>query len=172
MENTMKKKEMLMKKVLAFVLVLVMTMGIIPASTVHAKIDGYRFKYNGVTITMGSKAKKFINAAGTPKSTSKSSSCSYDGYDITRKYSDFILYTYTNSKSSGAAEYVSGITFLTKNVTVKGYGIKIGSKEKKVKKKLGNQTPVYGIYTYTKGQTKLQIEVKDKKVKNIRYLKI
>lgn len=133
----------------------------------EAAIKGYKFKYKGVTITMNSKAKKFIKKAGTPVSYRESKSCAYDGKDRVRQYKDFILYTYSNSDNG--PEYVNGITFLTNKVKTKE-GVKIGSKLKKVKKAYGKSKARYGIYTYTKGRTKLQIQVANGKVSNIRYL--
>ena len=164
------------KKFLRFTVIFMVIIAIIVGMTSFSTIEvqaatGYKIKYNKVTITMGSKAKKFINAAGTPKEKKTSKSCAYDGKDITRYYNDFILYTYTNSNKKSAKEYVQGITFLTSNIKVKKYGIKIGSTEKKVKKKLGKKKPKYGVYTYYKGKTKLQIEVNNGKVTNIRCIK-
>lgn len=128
---------------------------------------GYKFKYSGVTVTMDSAAKKLIKKAGKPIKKSVKKSCAYKGKDRTYQYKDFILKTY--SKTDKGAEYVQGITFRTNGVSTKE-GIKIGSDESAVKKKYGSQKPNFGIYTYIKGNTKLQFEISNKKVKNIRYV--
>lgn len=128
--------------------------------------SGYQFKNNGVTVTMHSPAKNFIKKAGKPQKTKVKKSCAYKGKDRTYQYKDFILYTY--SKSANGAEYVLGITFRTNKVSTKE-GVKIGSPESLVKKKYGNAKPKFGIYTYTRGTSKLQFEVTNKKVSNIRY---
>lgn len=94
-------------------------------------------------------------------------SCAYKGKDRTYKYKDFILYTYSNSDKG--AEYVNGITFLTSKVSTKE-GIRIGSPYSSVKKKYGEVKDRFGVYTYKKGKSKLQIEVTDDVVTNIRYI--
>jgi hypothetical protein len=137
------------------------------STSVDAASKGYQFKKYGVTISMHGKAASFIKKAGKAQKTSVSKSCAYDGKDRTYQYKDFILYTY--SKSDKGAEYVNGITFRTKNVSTKE-GIKIGSSEEQVLEAYGKATPKYGIYTYKKGKSRLQIEVTDEKVTNIRYV--
>ena len=94
-------------------------------------------------------------------------SWAYDGKDRTYQYKDFILYTYSNSDKG--TEYVSGITFRTDKVSTKE-GIKIGSTEEEMLEAYGDAKAKYGIYTYQKGKSKLQFEVSDGKVKNIRYV--
>ena len=128
---------------------------------------GYQFKYKGVTVTMHSPAKNFLKKAGKAQKTKVKKSCAYKGKDRTYQYQDFIFYTY--SKSAEGAEYVMGITFRTNKVATKE-GVKIGSPESLVTKKYGKATPKFGIYTYTKGKSKIQFEVTNKKVSNIRYM--
>lgn len=128
---------------------------------------GYQFKYKGVTVGMHSAAKKFLKKAGKAQKTKVKKSCAYKGKDRTYQYRDFIFYTY--SKSAKGAEYVMGITFRTNKVATKE-GVKIGSPESLVKKKYGKAKAKFGIYTYTKGKCKLQLEIANKKVRNIRYV--
>jgi hypothetical protein len=135
----------------------------------EAASKGFQFKKYGVTISMHGKAASFIKKAGKAKKTKASKSCAYDGKDRTYEYKDFILYTY--SKSDKGAEYVNGITFKTKKVSTKE-GIKIGSSEEKLLETYGDAKAKYGIYTYKKGKSKLQFEVEDGKVTNIRYVAI
>jgi hypothetical protein len=137
------------------------------AMPVQAASKGYQFKWKGVTISMHGKAKKFIKKAGKAQKTKASKSCAYDGKDRVYQYKDFILYTY--SKSDEGAEYVNGITFRTSKAATKE-GIKIGSTEEEVLETYGDATPSFGVYTYKKGKSKLQIEVDDGKVVNIRYV--
>lgn len=132
-----------------------------------AKPNGYGFSYKGATVYMSGAAKKIIKKAGKPKSKKVKKSCAYKGKDRTYKYKDFILYTYSNSDKG--AEYVNGITFLTSKVSTKE-GIHIGSTYASVKKKYGKAKDNFGIYTYKKGKSKLQIEVTDDVVSNIRYI--
>lgn len=134
-----------------------------------AKNTGYGFSFKNATVYMESAAKNLIKKAGKPKAKKTAKSCAYKGKDRTYKYKDFILYTYSNS--SNGPEFVNGITFLTNKVSTKE-GIHIGSTWDDVKAKYGSGTDNFGIYTYKKGKCKLQIEVENDKVKNIRYVKI
>ena len=152
------------KRVFALCLALILTAGF--STSASAKIQGYYFKNAGVTVTMDSAAKKFISKAGKPVKTKVEKSCAYKGKDRTYQYKNFILKTYSNSEKG--AEYVQSITFLNKSVSTKE-GVKIGSDESLVTKKYGKAKPKFGIYTYTKGNTKLQFEIEDGTVKNIRY---
>lgn len=166
MMNKMKNKAGIMR-LAAFCMAFILVLGnmYIPIS---AKSKGYKFTYKKVTVYMGGAAKKLIKKAGTPVKKTESTSCAYNGKDRVYQYKDFILYTYSNTDKG--PEYVSGITFLTSNVKTKE-GIKIGSSLKKVKKKYGTVKESYGIYTYKKGDSKIQIEVTNNKVTNIRYIK-
>ncbi|MCH5265208.1 MAG: hypothetical protein J1F02_04865 [Lachnospiraceae bacterium] len=156
------------KRILAFILLLALAAGQFAGLSAQAKSQGYKFTYKSVTVYMGGPAKKLIKKAGKPKSVKTAKSCAYDGKDRTYKYKDFILYTYSNTDNG--PEYVCGITFLTKKVSTKE-GIKIGSPYSQVRKKYGTKKDYLGVYTYKKGTSKLQFEVTDDVVTNIRYVK-
>lgn len=146
---------------LVFALVFAMT---IPAS---AASKGYSFKYNGVSITINSKAKNFIKKAGEPNKTKRSKSCAYKGEDIVRTYDDFKLTTYTKKK--GGTEYVSSIKITGKGVSTPEK-VKVGSKKSTVTKKYGKAKEQFGVFTYKKGKTKIVIKMKNSKVKSIEYM--
>ena len=154
------------KKILTMFLVAVIICSSLNVSS-SAASKGYQFKYKGVTVSMGSKAASLIKKAGKPIKKTVKKSCAYNGKDRTYKYKNFILYTYSNSDKG--AEYVNGITFLNSKVKTKE-GIKIGSSYSAVKKKYGKGSESFGLYTYKKGKSKLQIEIVNNKVKNIRYI--
>ena len=124
-----------------------------------AKKKGYTFTYNKVKVTMHSTASKFLKKAGKPIEKTESKSCSYDGMDRCYEYDDFIVNTYSNSKKG--KEYVCRIYFKTSKVKT-DKGIKIGSKKADVIKKYGKTKDKYGIYSYTKGDTKIQFEINKK----------
>ena len=165
------KKEMrkVSARMMAFLLVLCMCAPLVFATKSEAA-KGYYFSYGGVSVTMGSKAKKFIKAAGKKQSYKKKKSCAFKGYDRTRQYADFILSTYSNSKKG--AEYVNGITFRTSSVKTKE-GIGIGSSESDVISAYGSKDPVSiggrKFFTYVKGKTKLIIVTENSKVTMLRY---
>lgn len=152
------------KRILALCMALILVAGF--GTSASAKVQGYYFKNAGVSVTMDSAAKNFISKAGKPLKTEVKKSCAYKGKDRTYQYKNFILKTYSNSDKG--AEYIQSIIFLNKKVSTKE-GIKIGSKESLVTKKYGKATPKFGVYTYTKGNTKLQFEIEDGTVKNVRY---
>ena len=158
----------LISNILVATLIIVISLSIFNIKT-NAGTKGYKFTYKKATVYMGGAAKKFIKKAGKPKKKKASKSCAYKGKDRTYKYADFILYTYSNSDKG--AEYVNGITFLTKNVSTKE-GIHIGSTFADVKKAYGKGKDNFGIYTYKKGKSRLQIEITNDKVTNLRYTKI
>lgn len=154
------------KKALVFLVLMAFVMSNFTVR-VQAGSKGYKFTYKKATVYMGGPAKRMIKKAGKPKSKKVKKSCAYEGKDRTYKYKDFILYTYSNSNKG--AEYVNGISFLTSKVSTKE-GIHIGSSYREVKKKYGNAKERFGVYTYKKGKCKLQIEVTDDEVTNIRYI--
>lgn len=127
---------------------------------------GYYFEFQKKKATPGASAEPFLEAAGEAQKTTRSNSCATKGYDYTYEYEDFILRTYTKEKKQGAAQYVSGIVLTSKEVKTPE-GIKIGSKEKTVKKKYKNAKESFGVYTKTKGKTKIVIAVEDGKVSGI-----
>lgn len=161
----MKTRTQIMKMLTALCLAAVFAFTFyVPANAVS---KGYSFKYNKVSITIGSKAATFIKKAGKPKKTVRKKSCAYDGEDVTYTYDDFILKTYSNKK--GGTEYVNSITLTSSDVATQEK-VKIGSSEKTVIKQYGKAKSKFGVYTYTKGKTKIVITVENKKVTEIEYL--
>lgn len=154
------------KKIAVFLMAAVFVIGM-AGDCSQAASKGYVFRYNKASAKMNGAAANFIKKAGTPNKTISKKSCAYEGKDRTYEYEDFILYTYSNSDDG--PEYIGGITFLTKDVKTKE-GIRIGSSYEDMVKKYGKGKENYGIYTYKKGKSVIQIEIKDGKVNNLRYL--
>lgn len=157
-------KKMWKPLTLVIALCLMMSIMTVPAK---AKSKGFLFKYKGVTVGMHDKAKKLIKKAGKPIAKKTTKSCAYKGKDRTYKYKNFILYTYSHTNKG--TEYINGITFLNNKVSTKEK-IKIGSTLKSVNKKYKNGKESFGIYTFKKAKSKLQIEITDDVVTNIRYI--
>ena len=148
-----------------------MALTVLIPSNASAKSKGYKFKYNGVSVTVDQKAKSFIKSAGKPIKKKTTKSCAYKGKDRKYTYNDFILTTY--SKKNKGAEYVLSISLRNGNVSTKE-GIKIGSSEEDVVKKYGKKydsvsLAVNNMYVYKKGTCKLKIAVKNSKVVAIAY---
>lgn len=159
-----KRMKMRRCRLVALILALALVLPMISDAKIEAK-SGYYFKNAGVKVTMGSAAKKFIKKSGKPISVKKKKSCAFKGYDRIRKYSSFILYTYTNTKTG--PEYVNGVTFLTASAKT-AEGIGIGSTSKQVKKAYGKASN--GLNTFSKGKTKLMIIIGNGKVSAVRYV--
>lgn len=158
-----------MKKVvrmMSAMLVIVLSVTVLSGTRVEAAKQ-YTFKYKKVVAKMNGKAKSFKKKAGKIQKYNVSKSCAYDGYDRTYLYKNFMLVTY--SKSTTGPEYISCIKLRTSKVSTRE-GIKIGSKESDVIKAYGKAKPKYGVYTYKKGKSKLQIEVSGGVVKAITYI--
>lgn len=160
-----------MKKV-AKVLMSLLLMVSLVAGTCAVNVEavsGYSFKYGGVSITIGSNAKKFLKKAGKPTKKTEKDSCAYAGKDRTYQYKNFTVTTYTKSKAANSTEYINSITLTSSKVSTKE-GIKIGSSEKDVKKKYKKAKENFGVYTATKGKSKLLITVDNGKVTAIKYV--
>lgn len=162
------KKQFGKVKVLSLALAFVMVIASVLPTQVKAA-RGFSMKYEKTTVTPGDKADKILDKAGEPKSTKKKNSCATEGYDYTRTYKDFTLYTYTKTKKKNATEYVSRIKFLTDDVQT-SEGLKIGSTEKTLKKKYRGAKENFGVYSKTKGKTKINITVSKEKVTSIEIL--
>lgn len=120
------------KKIISLVLAIAMVL-LVPVSVISAAPKGYGFRYAGVTVYVHGKASGLIDKMGEPNKKSKSKSCAYDGEDIKYVYDEFTLVTYT--EKNGGTEYVQSIKFTSKKAKTKE-GIKIGSKEKTMKRNM------------------------------------
>lgn len=156
----------LKKKLLGITIILAVLVSA-SAVPVQAAPKGYIFKYKKVSASMHGKATALMKKAGQPVSQKRSKSCAYDGLDSTYVYKDFILTTYSHSVKG--EQYINSITLRTDKVATKE-GIKIGSPYNAVVKKYGKAKDNLGVYTYTKGKSKLQIEVTEDEVTKITYV--
>lgn len=156
----MNMKKSIVSKLAVVCLTAVVAIGGVSAPA-SAKSKGYVFKYKGVSVTMNGAAKKLIKKAGKPSKKTVKKSCAYKGKDRTYTYKDFQLKTY--SKTNNGAEYVSEIRFRS-NKAVTKEGIRIGSSLKDVTKKYGKAKARFGVYTFKKGSSKLQIMLNGNKV--------
>lgn len=153
-------------KVMVFVVVMVLSVTAVCSSTCSAASE-YTFKYKKVTAKMNGKAKKLLKKAGKIEKKKVSKSCAYNGYDRTYLFKNFMVSTY--SKSKKGAEYINCIKLRTSKVSTRE-GIKLGSSKNDVIKAYGQAKNNYGVYTYTKGKSKLQIEITDNVVTAISYI--
>ena len=73
------------------------------------------------------------------------------------------------AEKNGGTEYVQSIKFTSKKAKTKE-GIKIGSKEKTMKKKYGRARDNFGVYTYKKGKMGITFTVDDGRVSTIQHV--
>ena len=135
---------------------------------VQAASKGYVFKYKKASASMDGKASTLLKKAGTPDKKTAVKSCAYKGMDRTYTYEGFVVKTYSNTKNG--TEYINSIKITSSKVeTVEG--ITIGSSKNNMIKAYGKNAGEFGVYTYTKGNSKLVIELDDSdKVSSIEYL--
>lgn len=159
------------KRVIGLLMVMILTVSMLAACGGKTSTSGskeYEFTYKDQTVTIHSEAKKFLEKAGTPKETKKTASCAYDGFDRTYVFDDFTVYTY--SKTKAGEEYINSITLTSDKVETKEK-LKIGGSDKDMEKAYGTSKGKFGVFTYTKGKTKMVIELDDSnKVISIQYM--
>lgn len=150
-------------------LALAVMLTVLSSSTItQAAPKGYVWKYKKTSVTIHDKASAILSKAGKPVSKSESKSCAYKGMDRTYKYKDFIITTYSNT--TNGTEYVNSIELTTSKVQT-SEKIKIGSSKNSVIDTYGKGKSEFGVYTFTKGKTKLMIEIDSKnKVSSITYM--
>lgn len=154
---------------IGIVLIFVMTIFVACGTKKASASKDFEFSYKGDTVTIDDDATKMLKDIGKAKETKKTESCAFQGYDRTYVYDDFTITTYSKTKSG--SEFINSIE-LTKDSVATKENIKIGSSKKDMLDVYGTVKDKFGVYTYTKGKTKLVIEVDDSdKVISIKYMK-
>ncbi len=138
------------------------------SGTQNQSKDGFAFVNNGVTIPMNVEAAPVLEKMGEPMEYFEAPSCAFQGLDKIFYFSGFELSTYPND----GVDYISSVDIVDDSVsTVEG--IYIGSTLDDVKAAYGEaNTEESGLYTYIKGDTKLNILVENDTVAAITYLAI
>ena len=121
---------------------------------------------NGTTVEMNVPADAVIAALGEPKSTYEAPSCAFLGNDYYYDYGSFELSAY----DEGGEKFVYSV-YLKDDLTETPEGLAIGSPEADVAALYGESGKQdNGSYTYTTGQTQLNIIIEDGKVAAIEYV--
>lgn len=132
------------------------------------KDAGYSFLYNGVDIKMNDKAAPIVEILGEPLEYFEAESCAFQGLDKTYYYSGFELHTYPID----GVDYVFSILFVDDSVSTPE-GICLGSSLDDVIKAYGESYEEdMGMYTYTKGDSKLAFLIEHDVVSSIEYTAI
>ena len=130
--------------------------------------DGFKFTYNGTTISMDEDMAIVCEALGEPKSYNETTSCAFDGLYKTYYYGSFYVGTYPN----GEKDYVNMVWFADDTVATEE-GIAKGDSADKLKEVYGEgeETGASGI-KYTKGNSTLTFILSGDTVSEITYERI
>ena len=128
--------------------------------------DSLYYDANGVMIHPYDEADTVLASLGKPNGTFESASCAYQGMDYFYYYDGFQL---TVNDVEGVNR-VTTITVVDDTVSIP-QGVKIGSKEAEMTQLMGNDyTESSGLYVFVKGDTTLQIQIKEGSVASILYV--
>ncbi len=139
----------------------------LPAETTTAAVvlQGYLFQANGLSIGMHEDAEGVLAALGAADAYFETPSCAFLGVDRQYTYGNYMLTTYEEN----GREYIYDIYFLDETVCTPE-GIRIGSGIEEMIAAYGDgYTEDFGMYTYTKEQSKLQFLIADGIVTSIDY---
>lgn len=127
--------------------------------------EGFKFKYNGVTIPMNVDAEPVIDNLGESMDYFEAASCAFQGLDKIFYYSGFELSTYPQ----GEKDFISAVNILDDTVATEE-GIYLGSAKDDVISAYGEDySQENDFYTYTKDDSKLTFVIEDNVVTGITY---
>lgn len=128
--------------------------------------DSLYYDADGVIIHTYDLADEVLASLGDPSGTFESASCAYQGMDYFYYYDGFQL---TVNDVDGA-KHVTTITVVDDTVSIP-QGVKIGSTQEEMLQLMGDGfTESSGVYAFVKGDTTLQITIKEGKVASILYV--
>lgn len=127
--------------------------------------DGFKFKYNGVTVPMNVDAEPVINNLGESMDYFEAASCAFQGLDKIFYYSGFELSTYPQ----GEKDFISAVNLLDDTVATEE-GIYLGSSMDDVIDAYGEDySNENDFYTYTKDDSQLTFVIENDVVTAITY---
>ena len=130
--------------------------------------DGFKFKYNGVTVPMNVDAEPVINNLGESLDYFEAASCAFQGLDKIFYYSGFELSTYPQ----GEKDFISSVNLLDDTVATEE-GIYLGSSMDDVIDAYGEDySNENDFYTYTKDDSQLTFVIENDVVTAITYAAI
>lgn len=126
----------------------------------------YVFQSGGTEIAINDNMADVLSALGEAQSYFEAASCAFNGLDKTYTYSGFLITT----RPEGEEDFVNSILLTDDSVTTPE-GAYIGCTLEEVTAAYGEATPSEsGVLSYTKGDTTLNMILKDNVVASIEYL--
>ena len=127
--------------------------------------DIFSFTAKDIKMELKQDAAAILEALGEPKSYTESESCAFDGIDKEYVFSSFVITTYPD----GDTDRINSITLMD-DVYATDEGITIGDSKEKVEEAYGADA-FNGVNAYiiTKGESTLNVILKDDKVSSILY---
>lgn len=130
-----------------------------------SEADGFKFKYNGVTVPMNVDAKPVIDNLGESMDYFEAASCAFQGLDKIYYYSGFELSTYPQ----GEKDFISAVNLLDDTVATEE-GIYLGSSMDDVIDAYGEDySQENDFYTYTMDDSQLTFVIENDVVIGITY---
>ncbi|MDF2539732.1 MAG: hypothetical protein K0S76_2753 [Herbinix sp.] len=130
--------------------------------------EGYKFTINDVTVPMNVKADSILEALGEPLESFEAPSCAFQGMDKIYNYGSYEVNTYPNE----GTDIISAVDLKDDTVATEE-GIYIGSTLAEVIEAYGEaESSENGLYTYTLGDSKLTLIIKNDVVEAITYLAV
>lgn len=137
-------------------------------ASVQDTVQGYQFKYNNVVIDMNTDAEPIVEALGEPQEYFEAESCAFKGLDKFYYYNGIELTTYPTDNK----DFISSINFSDDSVSTME-GIYLGATLQEVVQAYGEEyIEEAGLYTFTRGKSKLTFLVEDEVVTTITYLAV
>jgi len=134
----------------------------IPAPQANSRLV---FTYRGCPLPMNAEFSPLLDYIGEPESYFEAASCAFDGLDKTYTYSDVEIITYPD----GDVDYISSVRLLS-SAAATPEGITIGSSREDVLAAYGEEFEPFGDqYTYSDGDTTLDILFRDGAVISVEY---
>jgi hypothetical protein len=127
--------------------------------------NGYEFVSNGVSIQMLALADDVLTELGEENTYFEAESCAYQGMDKIYTYNGFELSTNEIDKK----DYVTSVLLIDDSVsTPEGVSLFM-TKEDMIQAYGEDYSEELGLYTYTKGESRISFLIKDNEITSIEY---
>ena len=127
--------------------------------------ERFEFLSGTTTISIDQDMADVLAALGEAQSYFEAASCAFDGLDKTYTYPGFVITT----RPEETGDFVNSILLTDDSVTT-AEGIYIGSTKDDVIAAYGESSGTEGVMNYTRGNTTLNIILKDDVVASIEYI--
>jgi len=126
---------------------------------------GYEFVSNGVNIPMLAQADTVLSELGEENTYFEAESCAYQGMDKIYTYNGFEVRT----NEIDSKDYVTSVLLIDDSVSTPEGVALFMTKEDMTQAYGENYSEELGLYTYSKGESKLSFLIKDNEITSIEY---